>query len=53
MGVIFILIGLVLLWDAKFWKHNFREEVMAGVKLKGFIGGIALIIIGILIIIKD
>lgn len=53
MGVIFILVGLVLLWDAKFWKHNFKEEVVAGIKLEGFIIGIALIIIGILIIIKD
>lgn len=52
MGIIFILIGLILLWDAKFWRHNFKEEVMVGVKLKGFIGGIGLIIIGILITIK-
>ena len=53
MGIIFIVIGVVLLWDAKFWKHSFKEEVMAGVKLEGFIGGIGLIIIGILIMLRN
>ncbi len=51
-GIIFVLLGLILLLNSKFWKHNLKEEFMAGLKLKGFIGGIALIIIGVLIIIK-